>query len=284
MDCFSNYYKFYNKQKLFSNVLLEHNEYLDPMFERVDDGPKLKLARDICNQIDQFLKTIKKDDLIQIANYKVIDLNLINYKLKLAFIDDINIEYIAAHGKDDKNKNVIAINLSKVPIAKKSFEAEKYDYTWKAFGSYAVHEIIHFLDDIRTNSRISNNIDNNKNKYPNYPSEFNAFFMEFFDHFNNIIQKIDNLKDFNKIIGNNASDFITKFNKNKYVLDSGYLKALKNSENYTKKFNKRLYQLYYYLYDMFTNRISPEKALKETNLNESSIISIKNPSIYSNYF
>jgi hypothetical protein len=232
-------------------LLLEYNESL--FIERENDHKQRYLAYQILIQIKKYIELKKYKEITLKSKYDnvVISLNELHMNLDIVFSIRPPDECYAAYGDNEVTKNkMILINVGVNDRILELYYKKEYHKIINENELSLIHEIIHYLDDLRTEGkyRLSNNY--KLNSYPNYPSEWNAYYQEVASHYDTIIKQIQQISDknnriqeFYKQIGRSPLDLIKRI-----VKDNDIKKNYK--EQYYFKFVKRIYQLYYELFDL----------------------------------
>jgi hypothetical protein len=229
-------------------IILSRNETI--LNERTGDKQQRVEAEKLLSLIKKYLN--QKSYKVQKYNNKnstvKIPLNDIGLNLDLAFSYKPNNPEYAAFGISDTTGNkVIEINVGCVdnPGLKKLFDLGLYEDIVIDGSLSLTHELIHYLDSIRTADgyRLGKKTD-----YYNSPSEFNAFYQEVASKYDGIIENIKKSEQtkekrihrFYKDVAESPNELIRK------IFDDNPFYNNYNKE-YKFKLIKRIYQLFYEL-------------------------------------
>lgn len=232
------------------------------LYERKDDPEKVKLANNIYDKIRNLYITNKKPSVNLISSKESPILTVLLYADPSAVPEP----------RYYPTENSIKINCFKNNY--NLFKNRQYVSIINLLKNELIHEITHFLDDVRTNTLfIQHNFKANRSEYTT-PAEFNAYFIGFSSKMYDDLRTCATTAQFNYFFGKDVYEFLQKFNNYAKTISPNMYKELSKNKIYETKWNKRVYQLYFELKSKF-NGEPLDNFYNDKRKNESRIIRLK---------
>lgn len=206
-----------------SRLLLDH--FLDLLGEREDDDKKREIIEKIYTHCLDNIPEIGDSYKVIIPGFKS------GYQLVFNFI--FGSEYQAAYFYHLPNIDVILINC--YPDLENEYKDKKFKTIVEKRKYTIIHELTHFVDYINIGEPLLGMRD-----LINSGTEFNAYYQTIAIKYKNKIKNKD-MKNFIDILGQNPNEFVIKVWREHPKLGSLI------TDDYKKRWNKRLAQLYYEL-------------------------------------
>ena len=148
----------------------------------------------------------------------------------------------------DEDTKTMEISFSKkLELVRTLYQQSKIGEIIKLFQPVIFHELVHYFDFERYKDSKPHIFDVTLNS----PQEFEAYFQQFADQCDRNLIRVKSKDDFIRYFTNSATEFIKSYWK---LLPADIFKEIKSEENYYRKWNKRLFQLYNELTSEFNKR------------------------------
>lgn len=148
---------------------------------------------------------------------------------------------------DEETKTMEVSFEKKLEMVQKLYHQGKIGEIVKLFQPVIFHELVHYFDFERYKDNKPHIFDVTLNS----PQEFEAYFQQFADQCDKIVNRIKSKNDFINYFKDSATEFIKSYWKS---LPADISKEIQSEENYYRKWSKRLFQLYNELLSEFNKR------------------------------
>ena len=225
------------------SILIENKSIL----EREGDESRREVAEKFLNLLKESLPRIKPE-LVKIQNGVGVFLDystLLKERFEILFyhfvVDKDDLGYWM---EDEKRMYINVIDMNQYNNILKS---KNIALLFDIYQSTIFHELIHRFDHMRY-SGTHKPVDTDA--YMNTYEEFNAYYQQYARSIDKIVSRMNGIDEFYKVYGTDASKMINNFWED---MPNEMKAEIKTSKNWTNKWNKRIYQLYYEKLKKFQN-------------------------------